>query len=325
MKTKICGICEDEYQTTARRSSYCGDECRRIAANIKQNAKKSEKNAIREDTIECKICGDKFQNLTGHLKKMHGVSSETYVEKYGGKVINEAIREKLSDNVKGEKNPGYQHGGKLSPWSDKSEYHDTDTIKSAREKAYTNYTKDKRDVCVEYWVKKGHSEKEAMVMIAERQRTFTLEKCIETHGEKKGREVHAERQRKWLSSMPKTNFSKVSQALFWAITEKRGTDGVFFAELTPDKEPDFSGKNNEITLKLSDSSCKPDYYCEYTNRIIEFDGDYWHGEVRGNIEREKRRDHNLKECGYYVYHVKERDYRANPEKIIKECLEFLDE
>ena len=39
---------------------------------------------------------------------------------------------------------------------------------------------------IKYWVNKGYSEDEAKQKVSERQRTFTLEKCIEKYGEVEG-------------------------------------------------------------------------------------------------------------------------------------------
>lgn len=60
--------------------------------------------------------------------------------------------------------------------------------------------------------------------------------------------------------------------------------------------------------------------------FIEFDGTYWHGEEgRGNKMRDELRDEEIKEKNVLVYHVKEKDYKENPEKVIKECLEFIND
>lgn len=324
VKTVTCGVCDEKFQTEARSAKYCGDDCKRVATNLKQNARKAESYSELPDIVECRICNVKLKNLTGHIKKIHGITTAEYQAKYGGKVLNEKITSILSENMCGEKNPAYNHGGKMSPWSEKSEYHSSEVIEESRRKAYSKHTKDKRDVCAEYHGYQGLEPEAVQELISERQRTFTLEKCIEQHGEDKGREVHAERQRKWLKSMPRSNFSKISQQLFWEITKFRGTEGIYFAELSPEKKLDDSGKNNEATITLSETSCKPDYLCIKTKRVIEFDGDYWHGAM-GNIERERKRDESLCEMGYQVLHLREKDYRADPQKIIKECVEFLNE
>jgi len=59
------------------------------------------------------------------------------------------------------------------------------------------------------------------------------------------------------------------------------------------------------------------------NKIIEFDGDYWHGEARGNKKRDKIRDEKIKEAGYKILHIREKDYNNNPKTTIECCLNFI--
>ena len=62
-------------------------------------------------------------------------------------------------------------------------------------------TPDKICTKIEYWIAKGYTEKEAREKLIERQRTFTLEKCISKYGEIKGRQVFEERQEKWQKTL----------------------------------------------------------------------------------------------------------------------------
>ena len=57
--------------------------------------------------------------------------------------------------------------------------------------------------------------------------------------------------------------------------------------------------------------------------IIEFDGDYWHSKQVANPTREQKRDNGIKSLGYEVLHVKEKDYKDNPQKVVDKCLTFL--
>ena len=62
------------------------------------------------------------------------------------------------------------------------------------------------------------------------------------------------------------------------------------------------------------------------NKVIEFDGDYWHGEKRGNQQREQERENKLKQLGFVnIMHVKECDYNADPQKVVDECIRFIKE
>lgn len=52
-----------------------------------------------------------------------------------------------------------------------------------------------------YWIKRGYSEEEQKNKVSERQRTFTLEKCIEKHGKEMGTNIWRQRQDKWQNTL----------------------------------------------------------------------------------------------------------------------------
>jgi G:T-mismatch repair DNA endonuclease (very short patch repair protein) len=178
--------------------------------------------------------------------------------------------------------------------------------------------------CVEYWISKGCTEVESKEEVSKQQATFTLKKCIEKYGEEDGKQRWLDRQEKWHKSYKKSNFSKVSQRLFWEICEKLDRlNDIYFAELDDDKNKDLSGRNHEIRLRL-DRVVLPDFIDTKQNKIIEFDGTYWHGEVgRGNKDRDENKEDLYKKFGYTVYRVSENDYKINSELVIEKCLNFL--
>jgi very-short-patch-repair endonuclease len=115
--------------------------------------------------------------------------------------------------------------------------------------------------------------------------------------------------------------SKPSQELFWKLYKK----------LNSPKKCNFSELNNERTLYVNqiDRSTlfeykklnKKRYHIDFMlkNKIIEYDGEYWHND----IEKETAKNKFLKNKGYLVLHIKDSDYKKNPEKVIERCIEFL--
>jgi hypothetical protein len=75
----------------------------------------------------------------------------------------------------------------------------TETWKKRRENP-ENY-KDVNTTQIGYWLKKGYSEEESKQKIKDRQKTFTLEKCIEKYGEEDGTKRYNERNKKWSAIM----------------------------------------------------------------------------------------------------------------------------
>ena len=72
-----------------------------------------------QDLVVCKICGIKRNDLKPHINKVHKITIEEYRNLFGKdvSVISESLRKKFSERIKGDKNPAFQHGGKLSPFS----------------------------------------------------------------------------------------------------------------------------------------------------------------------------------------------------------------
>lgn len=181
-------------------------------------------------------------------------------------------------------------------------------------KNYKIYTNQKN---VLFWTSNGHTEQFAKKQISLSQSTFSKEKCISKHGTEKGLEIWLKRQEKWAKNYKKSNYSKVSQKLFWSVYNLlENKSNIHFAELG---EKDT---NNEIVLKLKNRTIKPDFINMSTKKIIEFDGAYWH-DVQQNPYREHERDKALVDYGYEILHIKEYDYYENKEECIKKCLMFL--
>lgn len=248
------------------------------------------------------------------------------------------------------KNPYYKHDGSLSPFSkDFNGYKGLfkKEIEKRISKATQFYRNDRQWNQVKFWTNHGYSEEEAKKIISEKQATFSLEKCIEKYGETEGRKKWKYRQIQWqntLKSKPKEeierinslkgkghkyvkrSFSKISQNLFWKIYDiiKSDYKEIYFATNQTNLNNDFNNHEFEVLSNDELHRYYLDFYVKDNNKVIEFDGDYWHGEKRGNQERDRIREENLKQLGFIdIFHVKERDYNSNPEKVVEECLKFI--
>ena len=74
---------------------------------------------------------------------------------------------------------------------------------------------------------------------------------------------------------------------------------------------------------MEESFILPDFFIKNKNKIIEFDGTYFHRDNVENKKRETKRDKSIVSSGYEVLHIKELDYKKNKEEIIKICINFL--
>ena len=278
-------------------------------------------------SIDCKLYFDKY----APYKKEHpkDVLSHQLASCF---CHDEKDTEYFYNKVLKPKNAYTGHDGKLSPWSKDfigyEHLNDEDKNKARRQKCYCRDREDFDEIklasntTLEYYLSKGMSEDEAKHALRKRQTTFSLEKCIEKYGEVEGIKRFKERQEKWLSNFKRYGFSIVSQNLFWKIFEETKLDCIFATNNNGTYDDEH---NLEYKVEVETSYVKLDFYIPSLNKWIEFDGDYWHGEKRGNQERDRYREKLIFEAipGIQLKRVKERDYRKNPEKIVNECVEWI--
>lgn len=236
--------------------------------------------------------------------------------------------------LKGKNNPAHNHGGKFSPFSKKFiHYTNDEDIRKLHEKAEQSRIKNNSHYLkVVYWLEEANGDWEEAKRLRNENRTlFSLDYCIEKYGEEKGRERWLKRQEKWQKNYKKSNFSKISQELFWSIAKNLDdlTD-IYFAELDKNKQKDKSGRNHEHRLVL-DRLILPDFIDLKQRKIIEFDGEYWHSvnnkdyNFENRTNRDDIREQVLIDNNYSVLRVSETDFREDPDEILDICLEFLKE
>lgn len=351
---RICKVCNKEFEGKLQ-SQICSDECKKENNKQKWQQYQYKKSIEKTQTIDtdiikvCKICGYQSVILTHHLKNTHHMSKEEYCEKFNCTkddiISKEYVKRKAHQYSQGLKegryknnfqvnNPGKNHGGKFSAHSKKfikyeglSEEEVSKKINDVKDKQKEIFAQgDVLQSQIGYWLKQGLTEEEALLKLKERQTTFSLEKCIEKYGEEEGRKCWKQRQEKWLQSYKKQNFSKVSQNLFWKLYEKikNKYEKIYFASLNPETKERMENRNFEYMLQTKTSFVKPDFLVLDTKKVIEFDGDYWHGK-RGNIKREEKRDREILSQGFSIFHVKEYDFKVDEQTVIDNCIKFLDE
>lgn len=141
--------------------------------------------------------------------------------------------------------------------------------------------------------------------------TQSLDYYIERYGDE-GEDKYRQYVLSKINEFP-SKTSKISQKMFWEIYENlENTEMVFFYEL-----------NDEYTFYVWESGMtiiSVDFKCG--NKIIEFDGDYWHSKEHQKCIDVKR-DKFLKSKGYDILRISESDYYNNPDGVINKCLKFL--
>lgn len=338
-----CAICGKLFTPRSKKDMYCSVDCRKQAM-YRKNVERKRLESIEQykdnpNAKTCLLCGAMAMDLTPHITLGHKITVKEYCEKFECKPEDLISKEANANRSKGQKNstnpnrkrftsennPAKGHGGKFSPFSKNFVKYADLTDKEKEEKINqvienTDHSVESRNTHIAYYTSRGMNEEEAKKALKERQRTFTKEKCIEKYGEEEGIKRYKERQLLWEKNFPKNNYSKISQELFRAIDAK-----IDLTKFTTYYATKGDKLNNEYTIHLQDSFCKADYFVKELNLIIEFDGDYWHGEARGNQQRDKIREQKLLELGYNIFHVEERQYKQDPDIAISNCINHINQ
>jgi hypothetical protein len=308
-----------QFTPIKKSANFCSDAHRKQFALDKKQVEIKNSGLY----VTCELCG--FVAAKGLVKHImsHGITVAAYRKQFpAALIVIEATSKKISAAVSGEKNAFFNHGGKLSRFSKNHKKYNglSDDEKTAEISAFAKdreFDPLKMQNRIEHYLAKGLSEAEAKVALSERQTTFSLEKCVERHGPELGLAKWQARQERWHKSYKKSNYSKISQTLFHTL-HIEFADAIF-AECVK------NNKNNEAVIKtVNGPSYKPDFL--YQQKIIEFDGDYWHErrQLNGvNAGREALRDKHLIETGFSVLHIKESEYYKDPEGTIEKCRTFL--
>ena len=182
---------------------------------------------------------------------------------------------------------------------------------------------------LEYYINKGMSEEEAHKALYNRQATFSLYKCIQKYGDKKGLEIFNERQKIWNKKLQKSFKSgkyvqsPIANKLFKEIKIKLNI-------------------NNSIEEKyIFNDKLHKGYLFDFclNNKLIEFNGDYCHAnpifygpksfikaknkKAEEIWEYDKIKIQTANDQGYKVLIIWEYDYNNNKEETLKKCIDFL--
>ena len=172
------------------------------------------------------------------------------------------------------------------------------------------------------------SEDDAKEALRKRQATFSLYKCIKKYGEEKGLEIFNKRQKIWNKNMQKTyKNGKYTQS---PIAKKLFEEIINRIEINHDDiiEEKYIFNDNLHKGYLFDFS--------YKNKLIEFNGDYWHANPTKYKETDfiKAKNQSAKQIWEYdkikietaklqnfkVLIIWESEYNENKEKTIQKCI-----
>ncbi len=190
---------------------------------------------------------------------------------------------------------------------------------------------------IEYYLKKGYSKEESRELLKERQSTFSMSKCIEKYGKEEGMQKWKNRQEKWLRSLMvngnlKNGYSKISNEMFCKIVNRLNIEESDYVK--------YYNLNGEFFIESDNTYYLYDF--KYLNKIIEFNGDVYHGnptiykedDICVNFkdkpliakelwERDRIKTNLAIENGFEILTICESEYKSNKELTIKKCLDFI--
>ena len=359
-----CKCCDKEpnfHGISKGYALYCSAKCRNLDTSNRHEFNKEIKKSLDSDRIKkdpenfikCEICGSAIKLLKNHLRNSHkDWSFDRYKEEFPNSFTIAKSTSKLNSvNNKGDKNIFSKVNStekerkersifSLESWKMRYPENSDEELIEMRNLDLKDKLKDRLlPSQVEYWIRKGFTEEDSIEKVKERQRTFSLKRCIEKYGEEEGLKVFEERQKKWSNKIEEKyrngEFSKVPKKL---SSSRYSKSAKILIDLLLKEHPNSICFENELELIFEN---KTRVYFDFSlgNKIIEFNGDYWHcnpknydpnyyhkrlkmkASEKWKIDEDKIE--LAKNKGYDILVIWESEFKKCPEKIIKECLEFL--
>lgn len=342
-KTKLietqCNFCGELF-TPKKGGKFCSVRCR----NQDYSKKKfdSDPTITKTNIVTCCVCGKMCKgNLTAHIR-MHSLLPNEYMSRYpDAKFYSDDYIKFCSEKIMGCKNPGYQHGGKFSPFSKKfvgygamSEDEKDSTIHELiKTSVQTERKNNNIAVSVEYWTSRGYTEEEAALKRKERNQ-FSIQFCINKYGEE-GKNIWKNRQDKWqntLKNKPEEEIKRINRL------KVKSSGNISKAE----REIVHHLSKNDVVLTpqfVINKTMGYVYDIRSGNKLIEYNGEYWHCDPRKYSfdffnksikktaaeiwEKDNKKTQFAKDCGYDILTIWEFDYKKNKESVLKECLNFM--
>lgn len=301
-------------------------------SDIVQKSIEKYKAAKPDDYVVCPLCGLYGADLTHHAWHCHGMRKNEYVKETGLDCIK---CERLRQRFVGKNNPGYKHGGKLSPFSKKSGRSKEQikaSMKKANEKAARNSIR-----TIGYWMNKGCDEDEAKEMVSWYQ-ARNLDWFIHYYGEDDGRKRYNRKRERWMKTMAKKSPKEMAD-----INRRKCSKGSAISKLEQEFAKNLEGRGLivETQFPIHTKRKVHVYDIRVGNLLIEINGDLWHmnpeiykptdkNRVTGMIAEEKwikddKKKSDAAKRGFRVVTIWESDLKRDYNKYIDMCVNFVKE
>jgi G:T-mismatch repair DNA endonuclease (very short patch repair protein) len=294
----------------------------------------------------CQICNAEFEktsHLAKHLSTSHPeITSEEYYRQYflkEGMPIGKCLwcekKLKFLNFTKGYQKFCYNTNCNVNYYNKHKNRHKNSgkNISKAHKKNQNLPTQ------IGHWLKKGYTQEQAQALVAERQKTNTIENIAKRNkcSIKEAKDIRKSITEKWLKTLDKKSPEEKQRILLLKV-------GKGYTVSKAEKEiKEQLEKIIKITHTFPLQSKNTGYVFDfkYKNKLIEYNGDFWHCNPKiynkefynkrthrsavQQWERDKQKIEFAKDLGFKVLTIWENDYNKNKTKTIEECLKFLNE
>jgi hypothetical protein len=354
---KLCTVCSTEYKTYSNRSMYCSKLCKNKGMFKIAQSKLIESGIEGIDYVIDMWNGYATKRIYGAwMRSMHpGKTTQDYLADFlnapltceldkkatsknsGLHMKQDKYRKLASDAIKGKNNPNHSSNVSVEVRQSRSPFSSNFakyTDESDRNTFVSSIDWSARITSTElvWWLNKGYSLEEATKLHKERQRTFTLEKCIERHGEHKGTEIFNQRNKEWSAKL---------REHFLINGDGRSLSSRFAVSLINSicQELEIDMPTKEKYIYDTENSRAYSYDFTLDNKIIEFNGDYWHCNPTiyeasyfnkslnmtafDKWEYDLGKMQTAERYGYDILVIWESEWVKSPNDTLKKCIDFL--
>lgn len=258
-----------------------------------------------------KIGEEKYNEYLKKSKTPWGLKScvEKYGDVEGKRKWEERLNKKIKTQNERKKSKPYRNGRTLKEYQDRYGVKDG-YFKWQKRNEKQSYRFSKKYYEDTYGIKRGSNKWEEYKKSMDK---TSLKSFINRYGEDNGFVKYED----YLNKINDSGifYSKSSQRLFWLIYDELSDERKKLCRFAK-----LNGEEYFIVNKYGLNNILVDFKCG--NKIIEFDGDYWHlNETQKKID--KLRDKFLISKGYKILRVRDSEFEINKKKVINKCIKFI--